>query len=289
MFNFHKKEAPLLGLQGSGGGLGFLAGAAAEELDLPAAYQSLIGGYSSSNRRYYDPVNGNDSNNGQTPATAKKLVGSDMNTFLDGSNGRCVILLAGTHDVSPHVSGSYGSRTFMWNTDSIVVGVPGQTIVTAQNTSQRDFHLFGMRNGGAKIYGLICRYNHYGRSTNYSRAMWGHDASYSSGQIYNCAIINISSPNTMAQIYDNNGAGNRHMEDCFLLSSSHETSYTCGTQNSYNLAFTASSSNFCSGTNSNFAHGVSHGNSPGGLPYYLTNANNATYGVYRGTYAWPSS
>ena len=26
MFNFHKKEAPLLGLQGSGGGLGFLAG-----------------------------------------------------------------------------------------------------------------------------------------------------------------------------------------------------------------------------------------------------------------------
>ena len=26
MYNFHKKEAPLLGLQGSGGGLGFLAG-----------------------------------------------------------------------------------------------------------------------------------------------------------------------------------------------------------------------------------------------------------------------
>jgi len=29
MYNFHKKEAPLLGLQGSGGGLGFLAGGAA--------------------------------------------------------------------------------------------------------------------------------------------------------------------------------------------------------------------------------------------------------------------
>ena len=29
MYNFHKKEAPLLGLQGSGGGLGFLAGGGA--------------------------------------------------------------------------------------------------------------------------------------------------------------------------------------------------------------------------------------------------------------------
>jgi len=29
MFNFHKKEAPLLGLQGSGGGLGYLAGGGA--------------------------------------------------------------------------------------------------------------------------------------------------------------------------------------------------------------------------------------------------------------------
>ena len=31
MFNFHKKEAPLLGLQGSGGGLGFLAGSGGGE------------------------------------------------------------------------------------------------------------------------------------------------------------------------------------------------------------------------------------------------------------------
>lgn len=33
MYNFHKKEAPLLGLQGSGGGLGFLAGGGASGID----------------------------------------------------------------------------------------------------------------------------------------------------------------------------------------------------------------------------------------------------------------
>ena len=31
MKNFHKKEAPLLGLQGSGGGLGFLAGGSGDD------------------------------------------------------------------------------------------------------------------------------------------------------------------------------------------------------------------------------------------------------------------
>ena len=43
--NFFKKEAPLLGLQGSGGGLGFLAGGAASGA-FPTAYQNLINNYS---------------------------------------------------------------------------------------------------------------------------------------------------------------------------------------------------------------------------------------------------
>ena len=41
MYNFHKKEAPLLGLQGSGGGLGFLVGGAVSSV-FPTAYQNLM-------------------------------------------------------------------------------------------------------------------------------------------------------------------------------------------------------------------------------------------------------
>ena len=51
MYNFHKKEAPLLGLQGSGGGLGRLApkGHSGDPGTITAVYNSNSDGYSGSN------------------------------------------------------------------------------------------------------------------------------------------------------------------------------------------------------------------------------------------------
>lgn len=59
MKDFHKKEAPLLGLQGSGGGVGFLAGGAA------ASYPELSGQFTDSSDGRYDArifISGNDGN-----------------------------------------------------------------------------------------------------------------------------------------------------------------------------------------------------------------------------------
>ena len=289
MYNFHKKEAPLLGLQGSGGGLGFLAGGAASGYEFPTAYQNLIDTYDANAVRYYDPDNGSDSADGFTQATAKQNVGTDMNAWLTGANGRIAVLLPGTHNVTPHGPGSYGSRIFQWETNSVLIGAPGEAIVTNANSSARDMHIFGMRNGNAAVIGLTINYDNYGRGSNYMHAMWGYDASSTSGDIYNCVINNISSNGQLAQIYDNQSGGDRYMINSLIKTNTMNSSYTCGGQSSYNLAFTSSASNFCSGTNSNFVHSVTTGNAPNsGLPYYLTNANNSSYGVYRGSYAWPS-
>ena len=289
MYNFHKKEAPLLGLQGSGGGLGFLTGGAGSAYEFPTAYENLLSNYSAANTRYYDPDNGNDSNNGQTQATAKQNVGTDMNTWLNGANGRIAVLLPGSHHVTPHGPGTYGSRICQWNTNSILLGAPGEAIVTNANSSARDMHIFGMKNGNAAVIGVIFNYDNHGRGSNYMHAMWGYDANATSGDVYNCVINNISNNGQMSQIYDNQGSGDRWMTDCLIKTTTMNSSYTCGGQSAYNMAFTPSSSNFCGGTNSNFVHSVTTGNAPtSGLPYYLTNANNGSYGVYRGSYAWPS-
>ena len=286
MFEWYKKEAPLKALAGLGGGVGR---SAASGHEFPTAYQNLIDTYDANAVRYYDSVNGNDSADGFTQATAKQNVGTDMNAWLTGANGRIAVLLPGTHNVTPHGPGSYGSRIFQWETNSVLIGAPGESIVTHANTSARDMHIFGMRNGNAAVIGLTINYNNHGRGSNYMHAMWGYDASYTSGDVYNCVINNISNNGQLSQIYDNQNSGDRWMTNCLIKTSTMNSPYTCGGQSAYNMAFTSGSSNFCSGTNTNFVHSVTTGNAPNsGLPYYLTNASNSSYGVYRGSYAWPS-
>tara|TARA_B100000073_G_scaffold88442_1_gene69313 strand:+ start:2995 stop:3882 length:888 start_codon:yes stop_codon:yes gene_type:complete len=286
------KMSPLLGLQGSGGGLGFLAGNRLELPDFPSAYESWIATYAGNPKRYYDPINGNDSNSGNTPETAKQNVGTDMNSFLQGGNTRLVVLLPGTHTVTTDGPGSYGGRMFQWDTtNSSVIGAPGKTIVRNATSGgggdARDLHVFGMRSGSATVIGLIIERDNEGRGTNYSRAMWGYDASATSGDVYNCVIRETNGNNTMSHIYDNQGSGDREMYNC-LIDATMEGAYTCGTTYAENCAFTHSSHNFCSPGVTNATLNVTTGNAPSGLPYYINNgANNSSFGVYSGTYAWP--
>lgn len=291
MLNFHKKESPLLGLQGSGGGLGHLAGRGLPSDDFPEAYQNFINGYSVSNRRYYDPVNGNDSNDGQTPETAKRNVGTDMNTWCQGANNRIAILMPGTHIVTTDGPGSYGGRIFQTDQSSSYIGSPGKTIVRNATSGgggdARDMHVFGMRSGSAYVIGMIIERDNEGRGNNYERAIWGYDASPTSGIVWNCVIRETAGNSTMSHIYDNSNGGDRTMERCLIDCGTMEGAYTCGTTSDSNLAFTASSHNFCSGV-TNVLTNATYTNSPiSNNPYYLNNGNNNTYGVYGGTYAWP--
>ncbi len=265
-----------------------LMGAGSSEAPIfPAAYQTLIDGYSAGNTRYYDIANGNDSNNGQTEATAKKNLGTDLNSWLAGSNGRIAILMPGTYPIAPHGPGSYGARMFHWHTNSILVCAPGRVTITGSQGGARDFHIFGMRNEYAAIYGAIIERNNGGRQTNYNTAMWGYDADWTSGDVYNCVVKEMDSNNNMSHVYDNTNGGNRYMERSTIIVPSMLGAYTCGASTANNVAMSGSNDNFC-GTRNTFKYSTTFVTSPSGFPYYISNStsDNSTYGVYGGTYAW---
>ena len=264
-----------------------LMGAASGEAPIfPAAYQTLINNYGAVNTRYYDIANGNDSNAGHTEATAKQNLGTDLSSWLSGSNGRIAILMPGTYPIAPHGPGTYGARMFYWNTNSILVCAPGRVTITGSHGSARDFHIFGMRNQYASIYGAIIERNNGGRQTNYNTAMWGYDADWSSGDVYNCVIREIDSNNNLSHVYDNTNGGDRYMERSTIIGGMQQA-YTCGASTANNIALTANPDRFC-GTRNNFKTSINYGTSPSGFPYYITNntSDNSTYGVYGGTYAW---
>ena len=261
-------------------------GLGADSSPFPTAYKNLIANYSASNTRYYDISNGNDSNNGQTEATAKQNLGSDLNSWLNGSNGRIAVIMPGTYPITNHTPGSYGNRMLQWDTNSKCVCAPGQVTITSTSAAARDFHVFGMRNADAGIYGAIIKRNNGGRTNNYSRAMWGYDASATSGDVYNCVIEETNGNNAMSHIYDNSNSGNRYMERSTIVADM-VSPYSCGTSLADNIAMTFSSSQFCPSGN-NFKYNVTFTTSPSGNPYYINNntSDNATYGVYGGTYSW---
>lgn len=264
-----------------------MAGAEGEAPIFPAAYQTLINGYSAANTRYYDIANGNDSNNGQTEATAKKNLGTDLSSWLSGSNGRIAVLMPGTYPITAHGPGSYGIRMFYWHTNSKMVCAPGRVTVTGVAPSGRDFHIFGMRNADAGIYGAIIQRNNGGRTTNYNTAMWGYNANDTSGDVYNCVVKEVNGNNNMSHVYDNTSGGNRYMERSTIASDMTLDAYTCGASTADNIALTSSVHRFC-GTVNNAKTSITYGTSPSGFPYYITNntSDNSTYGVYGGTYAW---
>ena len=78
----------------------------------------------------------------------------------------------------------------------------------------------------------------------HERAIWGYDASPTSGIVWNCVIRETAGSSTMSHIYDNSNGGDRTMERCLIDCGTMEGAYTCGTTSDSNLAFTASSHNF---------------------------------------------
>ncbi len=263
-----------------------MAGAQGEAPIFPAAYQTLIDGYSASNTRYYDIANGNDSNNGQTEATAKKNLGTDLNSWLMGANGRIAVLMPGTYPITAHGPGSYGARMFHWHTNSKLVCAPGRVTITGSQSGARDFHIFGMKDETSAIYGAIIQRNNGTRSDNYSVAMWGYDADWTAGDVYNCVVEEVNGNYNMSHVYDNTSGGNRYMERSTIIGGM-ANAYTCGASTANNIALTSANHRFC-GTTNNAKTSINYGTSPSGFPYYITNntSNNSTYGVYGGTYAW---
>ena len=245
----------------------------------PPAYISLIDSFST---KYYVSTDGSDGN----PGTENSPFLTIDKALQVAGNNTAIVMKEGTYSIINNGPGSYGERMFYTTSSVSIIGEPGKVIITeASNKGARDNHVFGMQNSGCKIYGLVIRRNNEGRTNNYSNAMWGFDASASFGEVYNCVIQEMNANGQMSHVYDNSGTGGGKLYNCTIVASAWQTAYTCGSTNlTQNTALTSSNTfNLC-GTSTNNVNSASINQ----VTYELTNYSNTTYGVYSGTYAWPS-
>jgi hypothetical protein len=259
---------------------GFGFSSSTSGLAFPPAYQSLIDSFAT---KYYVSKTGNDSTGN----------GSEGNPYLTinkaisvSGNGSAIVVGAGTYSETNNDSSSYGEQ-MVYETNSVsIIGAPGKTIwQESANIGRRDNHVFGMSNSGCKIYGFIFKRNNDGRSENYNTAMWGYAASATYGEVYNCVIEEVNANGTMSHVYDNSGSGGGKLYNCTIVASNWLASYTCGATNAtQNTALTSSNTFSLCGTSTNNVNAATINSTT----YSLTNYSNATYGVYSGTYAWPT-
>lgn len=242
----------------------------------PAAYQSLHDSFAAANRRYVDPVNGSNSNNGTTEETAWATINHAVDT---SASGTAIILLPGTHTAAQWTDVDYVLYAPSGKTLTFI-GVPGKTIVVGTDTSNRDSHFAGLWSGSA-AYGLILRRNNNNRGEDYMYAMWGSNAPFN-GTFWNCVLQETHSSGRISHIYDNSSSGIGRTRNSLIIASTWAGSYSGGTSHiTTDCAFTGVASLL--GSASNNANSVGFN----ATTYALT-ANNTVRGVYSGTYAWPT-
>jgi hypothetical protein len=279
MFEWHKKEKPVFtGIARGVGGFGFggSATSATGASFFPTAYQSLINSFAT---KYYVSTSGSDSNSG-TEASPYATIGKAISV---AGNNQAIIIQPGSYTVTNGL-GSYSERMFDFSTTTTIIGAPGRVTVTeASNLGARDNHIFGMRNIGCKIYGLIIKRDNNGRTDNYSNAMWGYDATSMYGEVYNCAMQELNANGIMSHVYDNSSSGVGRLYNCTIVASNWVSSYSGGSSHiTQNTALTSSNAFSLLGTSTSNVNGATINSTT----YSLTNYSNSTYGVYSGTYAW---
>jgi len=304
MFDWHKKEKPIQGLIGAGGGAtGYLVGGGADSTFaleyLPSAYQTLhnssaSGGYT---MVYIDKGTGNDSNTGTSFASPKKNYYNLFDNIGQGLAANTCIVVRGFH-YKDWNSTTSGLGVIDNNASAIrVIAFPGQTLLRARNSgSGRDFHISAGHTTGIDVYGAILeKVRDSGRTTNYMTAFHAPD---SKGRFYNCVFrsvdtSNISSdPDTNAGVrsqsndlftmhYDNGNTINTDVYNCTQLGTWNGSNYSGGSNcDLYNCNGNASSTT-TSGQNSTNLFGVTINSD--------YSASNNSKGVYGGTYAWDVS
>ena len=255
---------------------------------LPQPYKQLIQNYTGS-KKYVDSVNGSDSNNGNTYATAYATL-THCHTQLSGVSTPTMIILApGTYDTTPgYLENSMTAALLAdYGNERVYVAAPdGQVIIqyTASGT-QRDTAIVQFRNASSAIYGAILKRNNNARSTNYTVSFFrGHPGStYMKGLgLFNCVIQETNANNAWSLQYDNDGNASFNLYNCtFYTGANGLPDYSGGAGFVLNdCAF-----NYTYGTGSASKINTVVNQTINASTYELS-TNNTSYGVWSGQYAW---
>ena len=306
MFNWNRKEKPLQGLMGVGGGAtGLLysgggGGGGFILENLPSAYQTLYNNSISAGYTmvYIDKESGSDSNNGTSFASPKQNYYNLFNNIGQGLAANTCIVVRGFHykDIN---NSTNGLGVIDNNTSAIrIIAFPGQTLIRATNSSTqgRDFHVSAGHTTGTEVFGAVLeRVRESWRTTNYMTAFHAPD---SKATFRNCVFRSVntnnkaSDPDTTAGSrsqsndlfsthYDNGNTINTDSFNCTLLGNWNSNNYTGGSYcDLYN----------CNGNDGNTTTtGANSTNSFGVTINANFSASNNSKGVYGGTYAWNAS
>jgi hypothetical protein len=255
---------------------------------LPQPYKQLIQNYTGS-KKYVDSVNGSDSNNGNTYATAYATL-THCHTQLSGVSTPTMIILApGTYDTTPGYFENSMTAALLadYGNERVYVAAPdGQVIIqyTASGT-ERDTAIVQFRNANSAIYGAILKRNNNARSTNYTVSFFrGHPGStYMKGLgLFNCVIQETNANNAWSLQYDNNGDASFNLYNCtFYTGANGLPDYSGGAGFVLNdCAF-----NYTYGTGSASKTNTVVNQTINASTYELS-TNNTSYGVWSGQYAW---
>lgn len=306
MFNWNRKEKPLQGLMGVGGGAtGLLySGAGGGGLfsleNLPSAYQtlhnnSISGGYT---MVYIDKESGSDSNNGTSFASPKQNYYNLFNNIGQGLAANTCIVVRGFHYVDWNNSTNQLGVIDNNNAPMRVIAFPGQTLLRARNSnsSSRDLHISSGDTTSTEVFGAILeKVRDSWRTTNYMTAF---HAPNSKATFRNCVFRSVntsnasSDPDTNTGVrsqsndlfsmhYDNSNAINTDSFNCTKLGNWNSSNYTGGSNCDLYDCNGNDGSTVTSGANTTNSWGVSINSN--------FSASNNSKGVYGGTYAWDAS
>ena len=255
---------------------------------LPQSYQALIDNYTGS-KKYVDSVNGSDSNNGNTYATAYATL-THCHTQLSGVATPTMIILApGTYDTTPGYFENAMTAALLadYGNERVYVAAPdGQVVIQyTASGSERDTAIIQFRNSNSAVYGAILKRNNNGRSTNYTVSFFrGHPGStYMKGLgLFNCVIQETNANNAWSLQYDNNADASFNLYNCtFYTGANGLGDYSGG------AGFVLNDCAF------NYTYGSGNATKTNTVVNQTINAstyelatNNTSYGVWSGTYAW---
>lgn len=204
--SFHKKESPIQGMMGMGGGAtGLLYGTASGGDDFglnnfPTAYQTLINTYTSQGYQmiYVDKQTGDDNNSGNSFAAAKQNYFNLFTNFGQGipaSPTRCIVV-RGFHAVDWNTGDSQLGVIDGGSTAYKVIGAPGQTLLRVRNSgSGRDHHVIASQTTSTEAWGLIMeKVKETGRTTNYMTAFFAPNCKV---RFYNCVFRSVDRSNIL--------------------------------------------------------------------------------------------
>lgn len=255
---------------------------------LPQPYKDLIQNYTGS-KKYVDSVNGSDSNNGNTYATAYATL-THCHTQLSGVSTPTMIILApGTYDTTPGYLENSSAAALLadYGNERVYVAAPdGQVIIQyTASGAERDTAIVQFRNASSAIYGAILKRNNNARSANYTVSFFrGHPGStYMKGLgLFNCVIQETNANNAWSLQYDNDNNASFNLYNCtFYTGANGLPDYTGG------AGFVLNDCAF------NYTYGTGNAskintvvNQTINASTYELSTNNTSYGVWSGQYAW---